>query len=167
MPKFKDYADVHVWGCIGGDGTKGPLLIWDRDLVGNITAETYTYYVTPLIQAFLQEHELFRVGTGNAFFMQDNASPHRAIATKEYFYERGIRLLWWPANSPDLNPIENVWRLLKARVQRRYPKTKAELKQYITEEWERIELKDIKKYTSSMHERCEAVLKANGGPTPY
>lgn len=167
IPKFKDYADVHVWGCIGGDGSKGPLLIWDRDLVGNITSETYTRYITPLVQAFIQEHELFRVGIGNALFMQDNASPHRAIATKQYLHERAIRLLFWPANSPDLNPIENVWRLLKARVQRRYPKTKAELIEYLTDEWNKIDLNDIKKYTDSMHERCEAVLKAEGAHTPY
>jgi transposase len=158
VPKYKDFSCVMVWACIGGDGSKGPLLIWDRADWGNFTSESYTQRITPLIQSFKQEHEIFRVGINNALLMQDNASSHRAIATKQYFHERAIRLLWWPANSPDLNPIENVWRLLKVRVQKRFPKTKEELIACIQEEWARIELSDIQKYCTNMNERCKAVI---------
>jgi transposase len=113
------------------------------------------------------EHELFRVGISKSLFMQDGASPHRAQNTKDFFHEKALHLLWWPANSPDLNPIENVWRLLKSRVQKRCPLIKADLWQCIEEEWARITPQEIRKYTSNMGDRCRAVISAQGGPTPY
>ena len=117
--------------------------------------------------SFKQEHEIFRVGIGNAILMQDNASSHTAYITKGTLHQMAIRLLWWPSNSPDLNPIENVWRLLKHRVQRRFPKSKDELRAIIQEEWDKITVQDIRKYCINMNDRCWAVIKAKGGPTPY
>lgn len=167
VPKYRDYSCVMVWACIGGDGSKGPLVIWDTDQWGTLTSESYTQRVLPLIKSFKMEHDLFRVGISNSLLMQDNAGPHRALVTKQAFHQRAIRLLWWPANSPDLNPIENVWRLLKARVQKHYLDSKESLIWAIQEEWDRINLQDIKKYCINMKERCEAVQRASGGHTPF
>lgn len=57
--------------------------------------------------------------------------------------------------------------MLKVRVQKRFLKTKEELIACIQEEWARIELSDIQKYCTNMNERCQAVIKAEGGHTPY
>lgn len=167
VPKFKEYTTLFVWACIGGDGSKGPILIWDRDLWGNFNSLSYCQRVWPYIESFRQEHEIFRVGIGNSVFMQDGASSHTAKNTKQFLYERAVHLLWWPPNSPDLNPIENLWRLLKSRVRKRYPKTKEDLRRCIEEEWARISPQEIRRYTGNMNERCRAVLAASGGHTPY
>jgi len=58
--------------------------------------------------------------------MEDGASVHTARDTRAlHQLYSGLHLLHmnWPANSPDLNPIENVWRMLKHRLQKRFPKT--------------------------------------------
>ena len=52
----------------------------------------------------------------------------------------------WRAHSLDLNPIENVWRLLKYRIGKQFPKADAEVRQYPLEEWERLDLQDFMKY---------------------
>jgi transposase len=66
-----------------------------------------------------------------------------------------------------LNPIKNVWRLLKYRVSKRFPHTEAELRQFMMEEWEKIGVDDYKKYIRSMRERFWAVIQAGGGHTKW
>jgi transposase len=73
----------------------------------------------------------------------------------------------WPANSPDLNPIENIWRLLKYQVGKRFPKTGDEVRQYLEEEWNQLSTADLEKYTSNIKERYKAVIAANGGHTSW
>ena len=98
------------------------------------------------------EHEIFRVGIGNALFMQDNASPHRAIATKQYFYKRAIQLLRRLANLLEFSAgLKASWQMIAC----------------IKGEWARIKLGDIQKYRMNMQQRCEAVIQARGGHTPY
>jgi hypothetical protein len=76
VPKFKDFSCVHVWDCIGGDGSNGPLFIWDRDVHGNICSASYIRYIIPLIQEFKQEHGIFRIGSGTSLLIQDGVIPY-------------------------------------------------------------------------------------------
>jgi transposase len=73
----------------------------------------------------------------------------------------------WPANSPDLNPIENVWQILKYRIGKRLPRNLTELRQYLIEEWDRLSLEDYDKYIKEMPQRCDAVIQAEGGHTKW
>jgi transposase len=73
----------------------------------------------------------------------------------------------WPTNSSNLNPIENVWQLLKYRVGRRFPKTEEEVRRFIEEEWAKLTPKDFEKYIQEMPARRQAVIDVNGGHTKW
>jgi DDE superfamily endonuclease len=89
--------------------------------------------------------------------MEDGASQHTA---KQHHESNGVHKMIWPANSPDLNPIENIWRLLKHNVDKRFPHTNSEVRRCAEEEWARLQSADFVKYIGNMRERCQAVINA-------
>ena len=74
-----------------------------------------------------------------------------------------------PPSSPDLNPIENVWRMIKQRIKAcpRFPSTVTELKKAVQEEWDRLEPSDWNKYIDSMPERIAQLKRRKGMQTEY
>ena len=77
--------------------------------------------------------------------------------------------LHWPAQSPDLNPIENIWDELERRICKRIPlpKNETELFNLLQEEWSNIDESVYKNLVESMERRVQAVVKAKGHPTRY
>ncbi|KAL8366280.1 hypothetical protein RB595_004854, partial [Gaeumannomyces hyphopodioides] len=108
-------------------------------------------------------------------FMQDNASTHQAAKVQEWLQAwaalHGVELVSWPANSPDLNPIENLWSIVKAAIHKRHPelaqlpkseKSRNLLIRAAVEAWEEIKEEVLEQLVISMQQRLQAVIDANG-----
>ncbi|GFX77705.1 transposable element Tcb2 transposase [Trichonephila clavipes] len=92
-------------------------------------------------EVLLPHVRLFRGAVGDKFvFMDNNATCHRTLSVQDCLDSEGIQRLVWPARSPDLNPIGNVWDALGRQVAgRNYPPTnKYTLIRALTEEWDKL-----------------------------
>ena len=96
-------------------------------------------------------------------FQQDNATCHTSRLVKQWFNDENVTVMNWPAPSPDLNPLENLWDYLH----KKNPHNVKELWTVINEAWNKFPHERLLKLIDSMPNRCKAVIKARGGPTRY
>lgn len=73
----------------------------------------------------------------------------------------------WPSQSPDLNPIENLWKIVKDKLEPEKLKNKEELWEKIQEIWYAIPRSTCERLVNSMPKRCDAIIKNNGYATKY
>ncbi|GFW05789.1 uncharacterized protein TNCV_602611 [Trichonephila clavipes] len=101
--------------------------------------------------------------------MDDNATCHGTLAVQDCLNSESIQRLVWPARSPDLNPIENVWDALGRQVAgRNYPPTnKNTLIRALTEEWDKLPQQLLDNVVQSMVRRVECCITHHGGHIPY
>ncbi len=124
-------------------------------LEGTMNAERY--------KKVLEQHML---PSRQRVFQQDNAKPHTAAITTVWLRSRRVRVLNWPACSPDLSPIENIWHIIKRKIRQR-PRTLQQLETYIRQEWDQVPTPKLQKRITSMPRRLQTVLKRRGDATPW
>ncbi len=84
-------------------------------------------------------------------FQQDVAPVHTAKGTKSWFNDHGVTVLDWPANSPDLNPIENIWGIVKRKMRDTRPNNADDLKAAIKATWASLHLSSATGWLPSCH----------------
>ncbi len=100
-------------------------------------------------------------------FQQDLAPAHTAKSIKSWLNDHGVGVLDWPADSPDLNLIENQCGIVKRKIRNKRSKNADELKDTVKETWASIPPQQCQKLITSMPRRIEAIIKAKGAPTKY
>jgi transposase len=170
-PKLKSGSTkLMVWGCFAGR-RKGTFAICPKKMNGfaykTILEENLPQFCEELYQIFGEE----------AIFMQDNAPVHTAHLVKDWLTKELYVVMDWPPYSPDLNPIEHIWRELKIGLQVAYPdikytkggpdKVRAALAEALPQVWDSLSEDKFWTLCSSMPERCAAVIKAEGWYTKY
>ena len=94
--------------------------------------------------------------------MQDNTLCHTDKSVKTFLSEEDDTVMEWPAQSPDMNPIENVWKLLNERTKEKNPRNIEELWTNLKGEWEKISIEECKTLIHSCSKRSQAVIESKG-----
>lgn len=159
QPSFKHGGgSLMVWGCFGANGV-GKLHFID----GIMTARQYIDILKKNLRKSAK-----KLGCKKKFiFQQDNDPKHTALDTRLWILYNCPNYLKTPPQSPDINPIENLWSIFKKQLKHHQIRNREHLKKVLKSEWKKISPNLTKKLVESMPKRLSAVLRQRGYPTKY
>lgn len=150
-------GSVLVWGSMTINGT-GPI----HRIEGKMDRFVYLDIVKNILLPFAEEKL-----SADWMYQADNDPKHTAKIVKQFLAEKEVTILKWPAQSPDLNPIEMLWIDIDKEIKLKKPKNINDLYKTIENAWHSISIDRCIRLINSMQRRCAAVIKANGKTTKY
>ena len=156
----KHPAKVNVWGCFSSKGF-GKLVLFTENMNAPLLVKIYNKGLLPSAAKWFSGEE------DEWVLQEDNDPKHTSKLAKQWRQQKNVTRMDWPAQSPDLNPIENVWAVMKVRVAQRKPQNLDALKRIIREEWKRLTPEFSTALVSSMKKRISAVIESSGDYTLY
>jgi hypothetical protein len=153
--KVKHPQKVHAWGCFSINGF-GKLFLFEGNLNSDLMIEIYEQALLPSISM------CFDSGTKDWILQEDNDPKHRSTKSMNWKERNQINVLPWPACSPDLNPIENVWAVMKHKISEKKPTTINKLKQEINKSWEEFQSDYAENLVRSMENRITSCILSHG-----
>lgn len=169
LEKKNSSVRLHVWGGISRCGT-----LQLRFFAGKLNAQRYQNEI--LEHAIPEARKMFETHHIRHWtFQQDGASFHSAKTTIQWLDKNKIShisggkqaRIKWPANSPDLSVIENLWAIIKDRIYRTKPQSRQELEQAILAQWQLVDDALLKSLFDSMEDRLKECIEKRGGHTGY
>ena len=157
LRRFKKYEKINIWGCFTINGF-GKIILFKKNLNAKLLLEIYK---KGLLQSYPD------IPNNNMILLEDNDPKHTSKIAKMYRKKHQIQRLDWPANSPDLNPIENVWNMLKKRVAKYHSHNLNQLRTAIKKVWYSLSPTIARNLVLSMPIRMQAVIDAKGDSIEY
>ena len=155
-------GSVMIWGCFCSSGLGSAALCSNK-----MKSAQYLNILDDQVVPAMD----FYFPTGSGVFQDDNAQIHRAKSVTSWFDEHDASFdhMIWPPQSPDLNPMENLWDILEKvlRSHTTLPSSLDQLGELLMELWAQLTPATLLKLTETMPRRMRAVIRAKGGPTKY
>jgi Transposase/DDE superfamily endonuclease len=158
MGTVKHDKKINVWGCFSYQGV-GDLCNVQGHLDQNQFKQILIRHLVPSMNRMFPD--------GSGIFQQDNDPKHTAHSVQDYLRSKELNILPWPSQSPDLNPIENLWHMLDWHMRTRRPQNEKELFKACQEAWNQLDIEYLRGLVDSMPARIDAVIAAKGGMTKY
>lgn len=150
-------GNILVWSCFSWYGV-GPIFLIDEIMTKDVYIDILQKIMLPYA-----EWNMPLLWT----FQHDNDPKHTAKATRAWLETNNINVLPWPAQSPDLNPIENLWKQVKDKLKNTRPSNKGELWTAVQDAWYSIPVERCRRLIESMPNRCRSVLQQKGHAIKY
>ena len=151
---------IHAWGCFSNNGF-GKLLLFARTLNSKLMCKIYKNGLLPSTKKWFDDNNTYWN------LLEDNDPKHTSKICKKFKVDNGIQSISWPSQSPDCNPIENVWGLMKLKINKQPPTSMKNFMERIKKEWKNLPVDFAEKLVNSMEHRIELLIERNGDYINY
>ncbi|KAG1391774.1 hypothetical protein G6F60_012396 [Rhizopus arrhizus] len=156
-------GSLMMWGCMTYEGPGYACQIYD----GTMHSDLYQHILDTTLRETMKYYDM---DWSTAHFQHDGDPKHRSKSTIQWLNANRVNYIDdWPAQSPDLYPIEHIWHHLKLKLSLYDKKAKGvhELWERVEKEWNSFDKEACRRYIDTMPARIKAVIDAKGGSTKY